>query len=81
MVTTAKDIVNVPPVDFSVEDLFSEIESRTAAVMGPAKQFLSGLSLEPVAQEPEEDADMLLFKQLVGDALRDDDFFQNENEE
>ena len=81
LVTTAKDIVNVPPVDFSVEDLFSEIESRTAAVMGPAKQFLSGLSLEPVAQEPEEDADMLLFKQLVGDALRDDDFFQNENEE
>ena len=81
LLTTAKDIVNVPPVDISVEDLFSEIESRTAAMMGPAKQSLSGLSLEPKAQEPEEDADMLLFKRLVGDALRDDDFFQNDKEE
>lgn len=81
LVTTAKDIVNVHPVDISVGEIFSEIETRTAAMIGPAKQFLSRLKFEPDQPESEEDAEMLLFNRLVGDAFSDDDFFQKGNDE
>ncbi len=81
LVTTAKDFINVQPIELSVGEMYSEIESRTAAMMGSANEFLSRLKLERAHSEQEEDDEMVLFNKLVGDAFGDDDIFQNGNEE
>ena len=81
LVTTAKDIIHVHPIDISVGEILSEIESRTNAMMGTASHFLSTMKLEREQGQPREDDEMMLFHQLVDDALGDDDVLQKEVDE
>lgn len=87
LVTKARGIINVDQIDISVEDIFSEIESRTTALMGTANHFVTEMMESDFFQklkagtkdlEDEHAQEEQLFRKLVDDAFMSDDAVNDE---
>mmetsp|Transcript_19880 Transcript_19880/g.46598 ORF Transcript_19880/g.46598 Transcript_19880/m.46598 type:complete len:1030 (-) Transcript_19880:113-3202(-) len=84
LVTAARGIIDVEKLDVSVENIFSEIELRTAALMVTANDLMEEFIAPKTTEKENKDDDKptqeeQLFRQLVDDAFLSDDAIVDES--